>query len=94
MTLIKGSNDYITGGEMSDYRGVSHFFRVGKVDNRVMFGNCNPDGSTIFYFIILVIFLAAIGGLFSKNKDVRTTTLTASFFAVLGSTIAIYYFSC
>ena len=79
---------------MSDYRGVSHFFRVGKVDNRVMSGNCNPDGSTIFYFIILVIFLAAIGGLFSKNKEVRTTALTASFFAVLGSTIAIYYFSC
>lgn len=79
---------------MSDYRGVSHPFTLGKLDNGLMSGNCNPDGSTIFYFIVLIIFLAALGGLFSKNKEARTTALTASFFAVLGSAIAIYYFSC
>jgi hypothetical protein len=64
------------------------------MDNSLMSGNCNPDGSTIFYFIVLVIFLAALGGLFSKDKEARTTALTASFFAVLGSFIAIYFFSC
>ena len=64
------------------------------MDNSLMSGNCNPDGSTIFYFIVLIIFLAAIGGLFSKKKEARTTALTASFFAVLGSVIAIYYVSC
>jgi hypothetical protein len=58
-----------------------------------MSGNCF-DGFTFFYFIILVIFLVGIGGLFSKNKEVRTTALTASFFAVLGAGIAIYYVSC
>jgi hypothetical protein len=64
------------------------------VHNSSVSGNCNLDGSMFFYFIFLIIFLAAMGGLFSKNREARTTALTASFFAVLGSTIAIYYFSC
>ena len=55
---------------------------------------CQPDGATIPGLIFVGLFIATMGGLFSKNKDVRKNAIIVGMTVSFGSGLFVLLFGC
>ena len=55
---------------------------------------CEPDGATIPALIFLGLFIAAMGGLFSKDKETRNGAIIVGMSISFGGAILTLAFGC
>ena len=56
--------------------------------------SCQPDGATIPGLILIGLFIATMGGLFSKNKDTRKNALIVGMSVAFGGGLLVLLFEC
>jgi len=57
-------------------------------------GSCQADGATIPALIFIGLFIAAMGGLFSKDKDTRRNAVIVGMSVSFGGAILVLTFGC
>jgi hypothetical protein len=55
---------------------------------------CNPDGGTLVGIVVLILFVAVMGGLLSKDKETRQNALVGASILVLGIGALVVITSC
>jgi len=55
---------------------------------------CNPDGGTLVGIVVLILFVAVMGGLLSKDKETRQNALVGASIFVLGIGALVVITSC
>jgi hypothetical protein len=55
---------------------------------------CSIDGGSLVGIIILGLFIASMGGLFSKDKNLRIGALKVGFGIAIGGTLFVWLFNC
>jgi hypothetical protein len=57
-------------------------------------GSCQPDGATIPGLILIGLFIATMGGLFSKDKDTRRNALIVGMSISFGGGLVYLLIGC
>ncbi len=55
---------------------------------------CEPDGATIPGLFFIGLFIAAMGGLFSKDKDTRRNAVIVGMSISFGGGLLVLLFGC